>query len=402
MSSRPTRADTTPPAAPVMTPGLVRVFAFCCGVIVANIYYAQPIVELIAPALGLSVGAASLIVSLTQIGYATGLFLLVPLGDILENRRLILAMVVLTTVALTAAATAQQAPVFLAASLLIGLSSACVQMLVPLAASLAPAERRGRVVGNVMSGLVLGILLSRPIASLVADHLGWRSVFGGAALLMVVVAGVVAWAVPRHAPVGGLRYAQLLRSLVAVFRASPVLRQRSFYQACMFAAFSLFWTAVPIELARHHGLTQTQIALFALVGAAGVVSGPLGGRLADAGHTRLATRLALAVGALAWLPGLLDARSSVLALGVTAFVLDFCVQINMVLGQRTIYALAPESRGRVTALYMTSLFVGGAIGSAIASGLYAGGGWHRVALVGAAFPLVAATVAIVFRRARHG
>lgn len=385
-----------------MTPGLMRVFAFCCGVIVANIYYAQPIVELIAPELGLSVAAASLIVSLTQIGYATGLFLLVPLGDILENRRLILAMVVLTAVALLAAATAQQAPVFLAASLLIGLSSVCVQMLVPLAASLAPAESRGRVVGNVMSGLIFGILLSRPAASLVADHLGWRSVFGGAALLMVVVAGVVFRAVPRHVPSGGLRYGRLLRSLLAVFAASPVLRERSFYQGCMFAAFSLFWTAVPIELARHHGLSQTQIALFALVGAAGVFSGPLGGRLADAGHTRTATRIALAVAALAWLPGLSDAGSSIVALGITAFVLDFCVQLNMVLGQRTIYALAPESRGRVTALYMTSLFVGGATGSAIASGLYAADGWHRVALVGAAFPFVAALVAIFFRRGRGG
>ncbi len=372
-----------------MTRGLVMLFAFCCGAIVANIYYAQPIIELIAPDIGLSSTMASLIVSLTQVGYALGLFFLVPLGDLLENRRLMLLTTGVAILSLLGAAFAEQPNLFLVVSLLVGFSSVSVQMLIPLAAHLAPEETRGRVVGSIMGGLLLGILLARPVSSLVADHFGWRAVFGSAAVLMAGISVVLATTMPKRVPDHRASYGQLLFSLWALLRQQPVLRQRAFYQACMFATFSLFWTAVPLELARNHGLSQSQIALFALIGAIGAIAAPISGRLADAGHSRIATLSALLFGALSFLPGLIPAPYNLIGLAVTGVVLDFCVQMNLVVGQRAVYALDAASRSRLNALYMTSIFIGGAIGSSVASVLFDHGGWVWISVVGTALPLIA-------------
>ncbi|BAP45946.1 MFS transporter [Pseudomonas sp. 21LCFQ02] len=381
------------PATPVaMTRALVLLFAFCCGAIVANIYYAQPIIGLIAPDLGLSETLASLIVSLTQIGYALGLLFLVPLGDLLENRRLMIATAVLAVLSLIGAAVVEQPNLFLLLSLLIGFSSVSVQILIPLAAHLAPEESRGRVVGGIMGGLLLGILLARPLSSLIADHFGWRAVFAMAALIMLLICVVLATTMPKRVPAHRASYGQLLGSLWSLLREQPVLRQRAFYQACMFATFSLFWTAVPLELARNHGLSQSQIALFALAGAIGAIAAPISGRLADAGYTRPASLFALLLAAICFLPGLSDAGAGVIGLALTGVVLDFCVQVNMVLGQRAVYALDAASRGRLNALYMTSIFIGGAVGSAVASLLFDRGGWHAIILVGTALPLLALLV----------
>ncbi|WP_116828905.1 MFS transporter [Pseudomonas syringae] len=382
-------SSQSPHNAMTMTPAMVMLFAFCCGAIVANIYYAQPIIELIAPDIGLSSTAASLIVSLTQIGYALGLFFLVPLGDLLENRRLMLVTTVVAILSLLGAAFAEQPNVFLLVSLLVGFSSVSVQMLIPLAAHLAPEESRGRVVGGIMGGLLLGILLARPIASLVADHFGWRAVFGSAAVVMIGISVVLATTMPKRLPDHRASYGQLLFSLWTLLRTQPVLRQRAFYQACMFATFSLFWTAVPLELSRNHGLSQTQIAIFALIGAIGAIAAPISGRLADAGYTRIASLGALLFGALSFLPGLVHPAYSVIGLAITGVVLDFCVQTSMVLGQRTVYALDAASRSRLNALYMTSIFIGGAIGSAVASPLFDHGGWTWVLIAGTALPLIA-------------
>ena len=375
-----------------MTKGLAMLFAFCCGAIVANIYYAQPIIGLIAPDIGLSSTLASFIVSLTQIGYALGLFFLVPLGDLVENRRLMIVTTVVAIASLASAAFAQTPNVFLLASLLVGFSSVAVQILIPLAAHLAPEESRGRVVGSIMGGLLLGILLARPASSLIADHFGWRAVFGVAAVLMLLISVVLATTIPKHQPTHSASYGQLLKSLWTLLRKQPVLRQRAFYQACMFATFSLFWTAVPLELARNHGLSQSQIAIFALVGAIGAIAAPIAGRLADAGHTRVASRFAMLFAALSFLPSLVQPSYAVIGMAVTGIVLDFCVQMNMVLGQRSVYALDAKSRSRLNALYMTSIFIGGAAGSVIASALYDHGGWTWIVIAGSAFPLLALLV----------
>jgi predicted MFS family arabinose efflux permease len=382
-----------------LTRGLIALFAFCCGAIVANLYYAQPITELIAPDLHMASGTASLIVSLTQIGYALGLFFVVPLGDLLENRKLMIVTVIVSIASLTAAAFAHTPGWFLFISLMIGFSSVAVQILIPLAAHYAPDESRGKVVGTVMSGLLLGILLSRPIASVVAGHFGWRAMFGAAAVLMAFIAVVLALTIPQRQPSHQATYFQLIGSLGHLVRGMRLLRHRSFYQGCMFASFSLFWTAIPIELTRHYGLTQTQIGLFALIGAIGATSAPIAGRLADAGHTVPATFVALLLAALAYLPVMIHPAWGVGALVVTGVLLDFAVQMNMVLGQREIYGLHAASRNRLNAIYVTSIFVGGACGSAFASRIYESGGWHFVGLLATAFPLLAlAHYALIGRR----
>lgn len=377
------------PANLTMTRGMVLLFAFCCGVIVANIYYSQPIIELIAPDIGISTTAASLIVSLTQVGYALGMLFLVPLGDLLENRRLMIVTALVSVGSLLAAAFTTQPHAFLLVSLLIGLSSVSVQILIPLAAHLTAEDSRGRVVGGIMGGLLLGILLARPISSLIADHFGWRAVFLVAAAVMTVIVVILATTMPARQPEHRATYGQLLLSLSTLFKREPVLRQRALMQGCMFAAFSLFWTAAPLELARNHGLSQTQIALFALVGAIGAVAAPIAGRLADAGYTRVTTRLALLLAMLCFLPAFLPPSNTVIALAVTGVVLDFCVQMNMVLGQRAIYALDAASRGRLNALYMTAIFIGGALGSSLASALFDHGGWLWIVIVGSVLPLLA-------------
>ncbi|MDH0729867.1 MFS transporter [Pseudomonas sichuanensis] len=388
------------PSAPGLSRALVTLLAFCCGAIVANIYYAQPIVGLIAPDLGLSAAHASWIVSLTQLGYALGLLLLVPLADLVENRKLMIATAVLATVSLLLAGNSGhgQGQLFLAYALLIGFSSVAVQMLIPLAAHLAPEHQRGRVVGNIMGGLLLGILLARPLSSLVADHFGWRMVFIGAAGVMLAIILLLALTLPRRLPEHKASYAGLMASLLVLLRRYPLLRQRSLYQALMFAAFSLYWTAVPLALAAEHGLSQSQIALFALVGAVGAVAAPLAGRLADAGHGRQASLLAMALAPLALLLGLTTPGMSVIGLGLTGVLLDFAVQMNMVIGQREVYALDPASRGRLNALYMTSIFLGGAVGSALASGVYAHFGWAGVAMLGAALPVLGLAAFLLARR----
>ncbi|SFL54897.1 Predicted arabinose efflux permease, MFS family [Azotobacter beijerinckii] len=310
-------------------------------------------------------------------------------ADLVENRRLMISTALVAAGGLLAAGLSSEPNLFLILSLLIGFSSVAVQMLIPLAAHLAPEASRGRVVGNIMGGLLLGILLARPLSSLVADHFGWRAVFVGAALVMLAIILMMALTIPKRTPAHQASYGQLLQSLLTLLRQQPVLRRRAFYQGLMFASFSLFWTAVPIELVRQHGLSQTHIALFALVGAIGALAAPLAGRLADAGHTRKTSSIAMAIASGAMLIGWTGPGASVAGLALTGILLDFAVQMNMVLGQRAVYALDPASRARLNALYMTSIFIGGAIGSALASPLYEAAGWSAIILVGGALPVIA-------------
>jgi len=367
---------------------LVGIIALCCGLIVANIYYAQPIIELLAPEVGLSPHSASFIVSLTQIGYALGLFFLVPLADLIENKRLMLITLGVSFLSLIGTALADTPNVMLILCLMIGISSVSVQVLIPLAAHLSSDEKRGQVLGNIMAGLLLGILLARPISSLIADHFGWRSVFYFAAGCMVFIASVIYFAIPHRQPTQKTTYFKLLKSLKQLMISQPVLRQRAFFQALMFASFSLFWTSVPIVLAREYGLSQSQIALFALVGAAGAIAAPIVGRLADKGYTHQLSLLAKVIAAVCFLPSLFELPNGILILALTGVFIDFAVQANMVLGQRAVYSLEPQSRARLNAIYMTSIFVGGAVGSLIASPLYEAGGWTSVALVAAGMPFI--------------
>ncbi|CAN5570547.1 MFS transporter [soil metagenome] len=402
-----TTTTTTAPleaggAKPPLTQGLVLLFAFCCGAIVSNIYYAQPLIELIAPDVGLSTHSASLIVSLTQVGYALGLLFLVPLGDLLENRSLMIATLIITIASLIGASMAAGPTTLLVFSILIGFSSVSVQMMVPIAAAMSDDATRGRVVGTVMSGLLFGVLLARPVASLIADHFGWRAVFGSAAVLMALIATMLGAVMPRRQPDVKARYPELLMSMGRLFRTRPMLRQRSFYQGCMFAALVLFWTAAPIELARHYGFTQTHIAFFALIGAAGAVGAPITGRLADAGYGRVATAIAMAASVVCFLPSAIYPALGVIGLVFTAIFLDIGVQTTLIVGQREVYALDANSRSRINGVYMTSIFVGGATGAALASVVYDGAGWTGIAVTGALLIAAALVKFLVDQRGQIG
>lgn len=374
---------------PPLTGGMTFLFALACGASVANLYYAQPLVALIADSTGLSRDAAGLTVTLSQLGYAAGLILLVPLGDLLENRRLITVTLLSSTVALLCVALATNGPALLAAATLLGITTVVTQMLVPFASHLAPEAVRGRVVGNVMSGLLAGILLARPVSGFVADLFGWRIVFGAAACLTLCLAVLLARGLPRRAPTSTLGYRSTIGSMPSILASTPLLRRRMAYQAALFGAFSLFWTAVPLELAGPpFGLSQSGIALFALAGAAGALVAPLAGRLADAGHSRTATGCGLLLGiaafALAWL-----GQNSLPTLAAAAILLDSGAQLSLVVGQRAIFALHPGLRSRLNGLYMAGFFTAGALGSALASPVYGRLGWPGVAALGAAFPLAA-------------
>lgn len=369
---------------------MVLLLAASCGLIVANLYYAQTLAGPISAATGLSVDAAGLVVTLTQIGYALGLLFIVPLGDLLENRRLIVCALIFTAVALMGAALSTNAWTFLTAAFAIGLGSTAAQVLVPFAAHLSTEATRGQTVGRVVSGLLLGIMLARPASSLIADRTGWQVVFGGASVLILMLAVLLRIKLPARVPDAPPPYAKLIGSLWRLFITTPVLRRRAAYQFGLFGAFSLFWTVTPMMLAGPgFKLSHTGIAIFALVGMAGAIASPIAGRWADRGYTLPATAAALLMGIVGFALPLLAPSSGMVALGllaVASIVLDMGVAASLVLGQRAIFTLAPEVRSRLNGMYIALFFVGGALGSAIGGLIFARCGWHAVLLTGMAFP----------------
>lgn len=390
--------------APGLSAGLTFIMAAACGLIAANLYYAQPLAGPIAESIGLPLHASGLIVTLTQIGYGLGLFFLVPLGDLVENRKLILIMMGVVTAALIAAGLATTPLPFLAASLSIGLGAVAVQMIVPFAAGLAPDHARGKVVGNVMSGLMVGIMLARPISSLVARLGSWHTIFFLSAAVMVALGVVLARNLPRRVPKTHLGYLALIGSMGRLLATQKVLQRRATYQAFQFSAFSLFWTVTPLYLASPaFGLTQTGIALFALAGVAGAIASPIAGRLADRGLSGPATAFGLSSVLAAFLMTFIVPEGSWIALTLltlAAILLDFGVTTTLVTGQRAIYGLGAELRSRLNGLFMAIFFTGGAIGSAVGAYSYAHGGWMMAALVGAALPTAGLLVFLTETRKR--
>jgi predicted MFS family arabinose efflux permease len=375
---------------------VMLVLAFACGASVANLYYAQPLLGLIRHSFGISAGTAALAVTVTQVGYAAGLALLLPLGDLLENRKLASRTLLLTAVALAATAAAPSFGVFLIAAALVGVTSVVAQVLVPLAAHLAPAGSQGKYVGQVMGGLLLGIMLARSVASLAAAAWGWQSIYVISAAVMVVISVALARLLPRRQPAHSATYPQLVASTVALARAEPVLRRRAAAQALMFGAFTAYWTAIAYELTEQHHLSQVGIAVFALVGAAGAAAAPVAGRLGDRGYSRIGRGVAAVLGVTALLLACFGA-SSLALLAVAAVLLDFAVQSNQVLSVRDIYALRPEARARINSVYMTSIFVGGAASSAVTGIIQQHWGWDGVTVFAAALVALAGLVWLVDR-----
>lgn len=366
-----------------LSPALLWLMATATGLAVAGNYYAQPLLPTIATAFGTTKSAAASIVTTAQLSYGAGLFLLVPLADLRERRSLIVTLMLLAGAGLMLSATATTLPMLLVGTAVTGFCSVVAQVLVPFAATLASPEQRGRAIGTVMSGLLLGILLARTIAGGVSSLLDWRAVYAGAAILMGMCALALWRSLPRYREDAGLGYVQLLRSVIQLFVEEPVLRIRAVLGMLSFAIFSLFWTPLAFLLAAPpYHYPDAVIGLFGLAGAAGALAAAWAGRLVDQGKGAIGVWLGLLGLLLAWLP-LGFAQTSLFALLMGVLLLDLAVQLLHVSNQNAIYALRPQARNRLNAGYMTCYFIGGASGSWLAACLYAHVGWIGIVVAGA-------------------
>lgn len=377
---------------------LVLLLALTCGAAAANMYYAQPLLHTIGATFSVSEGTAGLLVTASQVGYALGLAFLVPLGDLLERRGLIVAMLIVCGLGQGAAALAPAFGWFALALAVVGLTSAVAQIVVPMSSSLAAQHERGAVVGTVMSGLLIGVLTARTASGIIAGLLGWRSVYVIAAALMFALAVVLRYALPCVAPTEDLPYRSLLRSVLDLVREEPLLRQRMVLGAAGMGCFSVLWTSIAFLLsgAPYH-YSNTVIGLFGLAGLAGALIAPVTGRLADRGHGKLATSATIVVLLASW--GLLALGGhSIPALIAGIVALDLGVQGLQISNQSAIYSLRPEARSRLTTAYMVAYFVGGASLSAAAAALYSTDGWGGVCVLGAITATVALAVWLITER----
>jgi predicted MFS family arabinose efflux permease len=368
---------------------LVWLLAVACGLGAANLYYCQPLLPKIAETYHASSAATGVLVTTTQIGYALGLMLLVPLGDMVRRRRLVCLLLCLEAAALVLSATAPGLPVLLVAGTAVGLGASVVQILLPYAATIAAEHERGRVVATMLTAVLLGILLSRTVAGVIGGAFGWRAMFAVAAVIAVAFLLTLAKVMEATAPDVRISYGAQLKATWGLARTEPVLRRRSVVGACVFASFGAFWATVAFLLAgAPYHYSAGAIGLFALVGAAGAISSKVAGRAADAGWQRPLTGAMAALGvasfALMW-PG----RSGVVWLLVAVLLMDVAVQAVHLLNMSVVYSLTHVARARIASVYMTSYFVGGALGSASGTQAYRLAGWGGVCLVGGGFMLVA-------------
>ncbi len=351
----------------------------------ANLYYAQPLLHQVARSFHSGPAPASAVITASQVGYAAGLLLIVPLGDLHPRRSLATRLFLLSAVALVACALAPTLWFFAVASVLVGGASVAGQVMIPFAADLAPEERRGRVVARIMTGLLMGILLARTVSGLVSEAAGWRAIYWLSAALMVCFAFVLWRALPTEGPRPHRSYRALVGSSLGLLATEPILRRRAWHGACAFAGFSVLWTTLAFLLSGSpYHYSNAVIGLFGLVGAAGIAAANLAGKLADSERTRLTTVVAgaLLAGsfAIAWL-----GRSSVAALIVGIVVLDMGTQGMQITNQAVIYSLRPDARSRINSAYMVCYFIGGAVGSLAAGALYGSHGWAGVCVLGAGF-----------------
>lgn len=372
--------------------GLVWLMAAASGLTAANLYYNQPLLGDIGRELGGLGSGLGWVPTLTQVGYAAGMLLIVPLGDSLERRRVIVTMTGLVSLALVGVALAPSLGWMVAASFAVGITTLVPQLLVPFAAHLAPAAERGRVVGTVMSGLLIGILLSRTAAGFVGTHLGWRAIFWIGAALMLVLAVVLRLALPSQPAAAEMSYVALLRSLGGLVREEPLLRLHSLLGALTFGAFGAFWATLALylqSLPEHYG-PQTA-GLFGVVGVVGAAAAPLVGRYADVRGDRKINMLAISVLLGSFIVLALLGRW-LWGIALCVILLDLGAQANHISNQTRVFGLRPEARSRLNTVYMVSYFVGGAAGSWLGTSAWVRFGWAGVCGVGAGLSLVGLVV----------
>jgi predicted MFS family arabinose efflux permease len=383
-----------------MTPVKTVIFAIAAGLAVGNLYLSQPLFEIIASSLGVSSSSSAMLVTGTQFGYALGIFLLVPLGDVLNLRRLIPLILILSAMMLIGSALAPTFSVLLAALCGLGLTTVSAQLLTPLASELAEPERRGQVVSTVAAGALIGILLSRTISGLVADVLGWRAIYGIAAVITIILAAILYKIIPRLEPRDRISYPRLLGSVFTTVARHRAVPPTLVISAASFAVFSLFWTSLTYLLtAKPFSYSAGQIGLLGLAGLAGALTARRAGSLHDRGWSVPASGGALGLLALSLVAALLT-RSSIVGIVVVVIVLDIAVQANLILGQTRLLALSASARSRLNTAIVVSNFLGGAFGSVIAGPLWAFGGWTAIIIAALAINLTGLIVWTFTRRTR--
>jgi len=367
---------------------MIFLFSLTSALAVANVYSAQPLLESIAVSLQVSSGAIGTVVTATQTGYALGLIFLVPLGDCINRKKLVLTQLLLSVLALTAAAFAPDLMTLLCAMLLVGLMAVVIQLMVAWAAMLASPARRGQVVGSVTSGIVCGILLARFVSGMIADQAGWRAVYLTAACLLLLISLVLGKALPAASgQPPRTAYPELLLSVWRLFRTEPQLRRRGTLALLIFAAFSMLWSSMALPLT-DLSLSHTRIGMFGLAGLAGALAASRAGAWADRGWGQRATGIALALLTLSWLP-IAGLQRSLLLLTVGVILLDFAIQTVHVINQSLIVAARPEAASRLVGAYMCFYSLGSALGAIAATQLYAHWGWQAVCYAGAAVSALA-------------
>jgi predicted MFS family arabinose efflux permease len=392
-----TQQLSTQPAG--LSPSLTLLFSVTCALAVANVYFAQPLLDSMAQSLGVESSMIGVVVTATQVGYALGLLFIVPLGDLVNRKRLILSHVLLSAVALAAVGAAQQWLTLLGAMVVMGLLAVVVQVLVAYAAVLATPSQRGHAVGTVTSGIVLGILLARFTSGLIADIAGWRAVYFVSSGLMLTIAAVLWKVVPVTAPPRHQdSYLALISSVFKLYITERTLRARGLLALLIFAAFSVLWTSMVLPLsAPPLSLSHTAIGMFGLAGVAGALAASRAGRWADQGLGQRVTGISLGLLTLSWLP-ITFAETSLIALVSGVVLLDFAVQAVHVTNQSLIFAARPDAQSRMVGAYMCFYSVGSALGAAAATQVYALWGWMAVSLLGA---LISATALALWVLTSH-
>lgn len=368
-----------------MKPQTFWLMAIICAVAVANLYYNQPILAAIAQSFDVSAADVGWIPTLTQLGYASGLLLVVPLGDRLEQRQLIVTMLLITATTLFAAALSPNLSSLILASYAIGTTTICAQILLPFATHLALPSEQGKIIGSLMSALFVGILLARPISGWIAEQLNWRGIYWMAGSGMVVLAIASTQILPKYQPTLKLSYGQLLRSLWKLFKSQPALREASFIQAMLFATFSMFWSTLAFLLTRPpYGYGSNAIGLFGLVGIVGIFAAPTLGKMAGQGTAKtLHSMVGVAImGAMLSYVIFWQFSTQLWGLIAGSALLNVSSQGALIANQIKVYSLDPDARSRLNTIFMVSTFLGASLGSIVGAYGWSRFQWHGVCMAG--------------------